>query len=142
MGSRRKAREAALQILYQTEFNDSELKDILSGFWINKKSDKEMRTFCRALVENVLAHKEEIDRAIQSVSENWRISRMAVIDRYILRMAVCELIFDKAIAPAIVINEAIEIAKKYSGTQAANFINGILDAVKKNAESSKRPTKR
>ena len=96
-----------------------------------------MREFSRVLVENVFVHKDEIDRSIQSVSEYWRISRMAVIDRCILRMAVSELVFGEDIAPAIVINEAIEIAKKYSGTKAANFINGILDAIKKNAEKEK-----
>ena len=138
MGKRRKAREAALQVLFQTEFNDNSLKDILRLFWKNKKADKEIIEFSRALVENVLAHKEEIDSAIQSVSKHWRVSRMAVIDRCILRMAVCELVFGEDIAPAIVINEAIEIAKKYSGTKAANFINGILDAIKKNAEKEKK----
>jgi len=137
MGKRRKAREAALQILFQTEFNDNSLKDILRQFWKNKKADKETREFSSTLVENVLAHKEKIDLSIQSVSENWRVSRMAVIDLCILRIAVCELIFDEDLAPAIVINEAIEIAKKYSGTKAANFINGILDAIKKNTEKEK-----
>jgi len=135
MGKRRKAREAALQVLFQTEFNDNSVGDILNLFWKNKKADKEIREFSRALVENVLAHKEEIDSAIQFVSEHWRVSRMAVIDRCILRMAVSELVFDKDIPPAIVINEAIEIAKKYSSTKSATFINGILDAVKKKSLS-------
>ena len=136
MGKRRKAREEALQILFQTEFNDNSLEDILRQFWKNKKADKETREFSRTLVENVLRHKEKIDLFIQSVSENWRVSRMAVIDLCILRIAVCELIFDEDLAPAIVMNEAIEIAKKYSGTKAANFINGILDAVNKEKENS------
>lgn len=135
MGKRRKGREAALQVLFQTEFNDSSVEDILNLSWKNKKADKEMREFCRALVENVLAHKEEIDSAIQFVSEHWRVSRMAVIDRCILRVAVSELVFDEDIASAIVINEAIEIAKKYSSTKSATFINGILDAVKKKSLS-------
>jgi N utilization substance protein B len=141
MGTRRKAREAALQVLFQTEFNDTSFEVILSQFWKNKKADKETREFSRVLVENVLAHKDEIDRSIQSVSEHWRISRMAVIDRCILRIAVCEFAFGEDIAPAIVINEAIEIAKKYSGTEAANFINGILDAIKKNREKDKSAPK-
>lgn len=137
MGTRRKAREAALQLLFQTEFNETSLEDILKQFWKNKKADKGIKAFSRALVENVLAHRDEIDLSIQSVSENWRLSRMAVIDRCILRIAVSELVFDEDLAPAIVINEAIEIAKKYSGTEAANFINGILDAIKKNTEKEK-----
>lgn len=137
MGKRRKARESALQILFQTEFNDNSLEEILKQFWKNKKADKETRVFSRTLVENVLTHKNEIDLSIQSVSKNWRVSRMAVIDRCILRIAVCELVFDADLAPAIVINEAIEIAKKYSGTEAANFTNGILDAIRKNTEKEK-----
>lgn len=141
MGKRRKAREAALQVLFQTEFNDNSIDDILRFFWKNKKSDKETREFSRGLVKNVLAHKDEIDLAIQSVSKNWRLSRMAVLDRCILRIAVCELSFDADIPPAIVINEAIEIAKKYSGTEAANFINGILDAVKNNSKKEKEKEK-
>lgn len=137
MGKRRKARESALQILFQTEFNDNSLEEILKQFWKNKKADKETRVFSRTLVEKVLTHKNEIDLSIQSVSKNWRVSRMAVIDRCILRIAVCELVFDADLAPAIVINEAIEIAKKYSGTEAANFTNGILDAIRKNTEKEK-----
>ena len=142
MGTRRKAREAALQLLFQTEFNDISLGVALKQFWKNKKSDKDMRAFSRALVENVITHKDDIDLTIQSVSKNWRVSRMAVIDRCILRMAVCELIFDEDLAPAIVINEAIEIAKKFSGTEAANFINGILDAVKTNTENESENEKK
>ncbi len=141
MGKRRKAREAVLQVLFQTEFNDSSVKNILNLFWKNKKSDKEMREFSRTLIEHVLEHKDEIDSVIQSVSEHWRISRMTVIDRCILRMAVCEFVFDEATEPAIVINEAIEIAKKFSSKEAATFINGILDAVKKNAEKEKSSSK-
>jgi len=142
MGTRRKAREAALQLLFQTEFNDISLEDILKLYWKNKKADKETKAFSRSLVEKVLAHRDEIDLSIQSASENWRVSRMAVIDRCLLRLAVCELNFDEGIAPAIVINEAIEIAKKYSGTEAANFINGILDAIKTNTQKEKNlPTR-
>ncbi len=100
-----------------------------------------MREFSRALVENVLENKDKIDSAIQSVSKNWRVSRMTVIDRCILRMAVCEFAFDEGTEPAVIINEAIEIAKKYSSKEAATFINGILDAVKKKEEKEKSSSK-
>ena len=96
-----------------------------------------MREFSRTLVENVLENKDKIDSVIQAVSEHWRVSRMTVIDRCILRMAVCEFAFDPKTEPAVVINEAIEIAKKYSSKEAATFINGILDAVKKSEENEK-----
>ena len=130
MGKRRKAREAALQILFQTEFNDNSIEKIQSQFWIKKKVDLDVQKFSQTLVKNVLAHKDEIDGAIQSVSEHWRVSRMTVIDRCILRIGVAELLFGEDIASAVIINEAIEIAKKFSSTEAAHFINGILDAVK------------
>ena len=134
MGKRRKARETTLQILFQLEFNDITLEEILDEYWKNKKTEKDVKDYSRWLAENIVTHKDDIDRIIQSVSKNWRLSRMAVIDRNILRMAVFELFHEENLAPAIVINEAIEIAKKYSSAQAANFINGILDAIVKNTE--------
>ena len=137
MGRRRKAREIALQILFQIEFNDCDLDLILDQYWEFKSVEKEVEKFSRWLVKNVAEHREDLDSTIQSVSEHWRLSRMAVIDRNILRLAVFELSFGENIAPAIVINEAIEIAKKFSGTQAANFINGILDAIKRKMEDKK-----
>jgi N utilization substance protein B len=137
MGKRRKARETTLQILFQLEFNDSTVAETQKGFWKNKKADKDVKAYSRWLLENIIARKEDLDRKIESVSKNWRLSRMAVIDRNILRMAIFELFHEENMAPAVVINEAIEIAKKYSGSQAANFINGILDALVKNSEKSK-----
>ncbi|MGD2245764.1 MAG: transcription antitermination factor NusB [Candidatus Aminicenantes bacterium] len=137
MGRRRKAREATIQILFQLEFNEGTLEEILNQYWKSKKAEKEVREYSSWLVKNILKHKDDLDRIIQSKSEHWRLSRMAVIDRNILRMAVFELIHKENLAPAIVINEAIEVAKKYSSVQSANFINGILDAVNKAYEREK-----
>lgn len=131
MGRRRKAREGALQILFQLEFDRSPLEAILLQFWEDKKASSETKDFCSQLVQGVYAQRKEIDAEIQSVSENWRISRMALVDRNILRLAAFELLYQKRLAPAIVINEALEISKKYSSDQASNFINGILDALNK-----------
>ena len=140
MGKRRKARESTLQILFQLEFNDGSIAEIQKGFWKNKKADKVVKEYSGWLLENITAHQDNLDRKIESVSKNWRLSRMAVIDRNILRMAVFELFYGEDLAPAVVINEAIEIAKKFSGTQAAQFINGILDAlVKGSKKSEERP---
>jgi N utilization substance protein B len=80
-----------------------------------------------------------MDQAIQSISEHWRITRMPLVDRNILRLAAFELLYAKPIAPAIVINEAIEIAKKFSGPEAAIFVNGILDALRKKIEAAEIP---
>jgi N utilization substance protein B len=137
MGKRRKARESTLQILFQLEFNDSDAEKAFQLYWRDKKATKEVKDYSRWLVEGIISHKESIDRSIQSVSQRWRISRMPVVDRNILRMAVFELFYEEDVAPAIIINEAIEIAKKFSSEQAAMFINGILDTLRKNANKKK-----
>ncbi len=131
MGKRRKARESTLQILFQLEFNDSQLDKTISQFLENKKADKEEKELCTRLICGIVANQAEIDKIIQSASQHWRISRMASVDKNILRMAAYEMLYDKDLAPAIIINEAIEIAKKYSSEQSATFVNGILDALNK-----------
>ena len=137
MGKRRKARESTLQILFQLEFDDTEPNQVIDSFWKNKKATKEIKEHCRSLVEGITTHREDIDKVIQSVSENWRIARMAIVDRNVLRIAVFELLHGEDIAPAIVINEAIEIAKKYSSEEGATFVNGILDGVRKEIQKAK-----
>lgn len=139
MGQRRVARESALQILYQLEFDLPEAEAAVASFWKKKRGTAEAKEYSRWLVEGISAHREEVDAAIQSVSEHWRIPRMALVDRNILRLAAFELLHGRAIAPAIVINEAIEIAKKYSGPEAAVFVNGILDALRKKIDARPAP---
>ena len=138
MGKRRKAREYSLQILFQLEFDSPQPEETVRKFWEEKKSHKEERELSDWLVKGVITYKKKIDHLIQSVSQHWRISRMVLIDRNILRIAVYELIHGKDITPAIVINEAIEIAKKYSGDQSAVFINGILDALTQDLDNIKK----
>ncbi len=141
MGKRRKARESTLQILFQLEFDDSQLDKAISKFLENKKADKEEKELCTRLICGIAANQGEIDKIIQSASENWRIARMAIVDKNILRMAAYELLYDKDLAPAIIINEAIEIAKKYSSEQSATFINGILNALIKKKIKDDKPLK-
>lgn len=141
MGRRRKAREETLRILFRLEFEKAQLDKILTQYWENRRTPEEIKKYSNWLVHGVISHQEKIDSIIQSVSEHWRISRMALIDRNILRMAVFELVYEENIAPAIVINEAIEVAKKYSGEEAATFINGILDAVRKDLENIRKSLK-
>jgi len=129
MGQRRKARECALQILFQLEFNAAGPKDLVRVYWEHQKAPAQVREYGTWIVETILAHGGEIDAAIQSASKNWRLARMAVVDRNILRIAVCELLYEPALVPAIVMDEAIEIAKRYSGEESAVFVNGVLDAV-------------
>lgn len=139
MGQRRKARESALQILYQLEFDDAGAGEAVDRFWREKRAPAETKEYSRWLVEGIMADRSEVDRIIQSVSEHWRIARMAFVDRNILRLAAYELLRADSIAPAIIINEAIEIAKKFSGAEAATFVNGILDALRKKIAEKARP---
>jgi N utilization substance protein B len=134
MGTRRNARERALQILFQLEFDETPPDLIFRQYWQDKKVSEEERRHCEGLVEGIAAHKPRIDAIIQSVSVNWRVSRMVLVDRNILRIAAYELFWGERLAPGIVINEAIEIAKKYSGEQSAAFINGILDALHRRSD--------
>lgn len=131
MGKRRKARECALQILFQLEFNPADAASVVQRYWQGQKTTSDVRDYGSWLVDRILAGREEIDRTIQAVSKNWRLARMGAVDRNVLRIAVCELLYEPALVPAIVIDEAIEIAKRYSGQESAMFVNGVLDAVRK-----------
>jgi len=139
MGKRRNARESALQILYQLEFDGSRADDAIDLFWQKKRAPGETKEYSRWLVEGLLSQQKKVDEAIQSISQHWRIQRMALVDRNILRLAAFELLNAPHIAPAVVINEAIEIAKKFSGPEAATFVNGILDALRKRIQAGEKP---
>jgi N utilization substance protein B len=141
MGKRRKARESTLQILFQLEFDDSVPEKVIDSFWRNRKTSKEIAEYTQFLVTGIISHRERIDHLIQSVSSNWRLDRMAIVDRNVLRIAVFELLYEESIAPAIVINEAIEVAKKYSSDEAGTFVNGILDAARKKIEGMNKSSK-
>lgn len=139
MGKRRKARECALQILYQLEFDNTRLEKTILQYWENKKASLPIKEYCNWLVKGIIAHQDEVDKRIQSTSRNWRLSRMGLVDRNILRIAVFELLYEKSIAPPIVIDEAIEIAKKFSGEEAAVFVNGVLDGVNRKISQENKP---
>jgi len=135
MGKKRKVRESALQVLFQLEFDESSPEPSLEMYWADRNPGADEKDGVTGLVMGVMAHRDAIDEAIQAVSEHWRMSRMVLVDRNILRIAAYEMMFgEEDLAPAIVINEAIEIAKKYSGDRSAVFINGVLDALKQKLE--------
>jgi transcription antitermination protein NusB len=131
---RRKAREYALQLLFQIDFTKKELerKD-LEQFWSDKKESRDIREFTEKLVKGTLESLEEIDGIIENTTENWFLKRMAAVDRNILRFAAYEILHRKDIPYAVTINEALEIAKKYSSAEAASFLNGVLDKLAKEA---------
>ena len=130
MSLRRKPREYALQMLFQWEMGKQEPSGIENGFWKNVRAQKSTREFANQLFENATARAAEIDPIISAHAQNWRIERMPAIDRAILRLAITEL-RTMGTPPKVVINEAVELAKKFSSEDAAPFINGILDAAAK-----------
>lgn len=131
MGTRRKARELAVQLLYQHDLGKTEAEEGMRLFWEYFPVDMEARAFCTQLVLGTLDRLLVIDELLSEASENWSLNRMSVVDRNILRLATYELIDRPEIPPSVSLNEAIEIAKKYSSPDAAVFINGVLDRVKR-----------
>lgn len=129
MGKRRFSRELALKFLYQFEFNEAGFNDQMASFAERTSCKEEVITFMEELVSKVLNHLEEIDSILKKYSEHWALDRMTVIDRNILRLGVCELIYSQTIPPKVVINEAVEISKKYGSEESPDFINGILDKI-------------
>jgi N utilization substance protein B len=127
---RRRSREYALQILFQLELTGGKLSDeMLSDFWEGNKEDDETREFAYTIVKTTQENLDAIDEAIKKAAEHWSLKRMAAIDRNILRAATCELLYRTDIPSTVTINEAIEVAKKYSSEDSAPFINGILDKI-------------
>lgn len=130
MNQRRKSREYALQMLFQWEMGKQEPSRIEDGFWKIASAQKSTRDFANQLFESAAARAAELDPVISSHAQNWRIERIAAIDRTILRLALAELRATSTPAK-VVINEAVELAKKFSSEDASAFINGILDAAAK-----------
>ena len=131
MGRRRSSRELALKFLYQFELNEGDLDEQIKLFLERNSSQKDVESFMKELVVSLIDKMEEIDEIIQKFSDHWVLDRMTVIDRNILRMGTCELLFSFSTPPKVVINEAIDIAKKYGNEDSPEFINGILDKVYK-----------
>jgi transcription antitermination protein NusB len=131
MGTRRKARELAVQLLYQHDLAKTDLQEAMTLFWEHFPVDLEVREFCRQLVLGTVDRLAVIDEFLGEASENWSLHRMSVVDRNILRLATYELLDRLDIPPSVSLNEAIEIAKKYSTPDAAVFINGVLDRIKR-----------
>ncbi len=156
MGKRRKARELVLQFLYQADmnppqgrgnppirrtgaraaegsaapdYNPTAIEEEITSFWENFKTEEEGKSFFRELACGVMMHWSEIDALIDGASENWRLSRMATVDRNILRFSVYELLYLEDIPPRVTINEAVEIAKRYGSEESPSFINGVLDKI-------------
>jgi N utilization substance protein B len=146
--SRHRARQAALQMLYQWEVGRVSAHEAVRTYWPGRDAppspedehadavpdvvvDEDNRTWANALVAGTIGKVKEADELIASHSRNWRVERMAVIDRLIMRMAIYELITEPATPAKVIINEALELARRFSGEEPVPLINGVLDAVRK-----------
>lgn len=133
MRKRTKAREYVLQMLYQVEITHSDWQEAMEGFWQSNQKEEisdELKEFSAELLGGVVKHMEEIDKRISKYAANWQLERMAFVDRNIMRLGCFELLFREDIPPKVAINEAVELAKKYSGLDSGKFVNAILDQVK------------
>ena len=127
MGSRRRARELALQLLYQYEMTESPPEEMQENLEEWRGATDGIRQFADVLIRGTLEHIDEIDGELARQTAHWRLERLAAVDRNILRLAMYELLFHADIPHAVVIDEAIEIAKKYGASESARFVNGVLD---------------
>ena len=141
MGLRRKGREAAFQLMYQVDVSGTELSVAEGEFWSQMGVPKDARDFASSLVEGVVEKLEEIDDLISSHSHNWKIHRMNSVDRNVLRLGVFELVHCRETPTKVIINEAIEIGKKFGTSDSSAFINGILDKISKNIREDENEDK-
>ncbi len=127
MGSRRRGREAALQMLYQMDVSEVSSEQAVSSYWAYLCSSKEGEEFGSRLVRGWAESRDEIDERIRSVSTHWRIERMAWVDRNILRLATYELVGLPDVPRRVTLNEAVELAKRFGSEGSPGFVNGVLD---------------
>lgn len=143
MRSRTRARELALQFLFQVDVQGPDLRRDLEPFLDdaleNRAGGAEARSYAIRLVDGVLAHQAEIDRLIRDAARNWDLERMAGVDRNVLRLGCYELLHEDDVPVKVAINEAIELGKRYSTEASGAFVNGILDRIRKDHEGARRP---
>jgi len=129
-GNRRKSRELAMQMLFQADIGKQTPDHVRATFWkASADVEPEVRGFAEDLFRVAIAEQEKIDELIASHSKHWRLERMPAVDRNLLRMAVAEMLGFKATPFPIVINEALEIGRRYSAPESINFLNGVLDSI-------------
>ena len=137
--ARNRGREAALQMLYQWEVGRVPIADVAESYWPLTADDEppeEVRVFATRLADGVAARVADIDPMIGEAAEHWRLERLNVLDRLILRLAIFELLHERETPAKVVINEALELARTFSGDEAVRFVNGVLDAVRRKLERS------
>jgi N utilization substance protein B len=136
MGARTRGREAALQILFAEDLAGGSLALNERLHWAHLAASVEGKDFAHAVVDGYGAHAEEIDTVIRKVSEHWRLERMPLVDRNILRLATYEILYMPDVPRRVTLNEAVELAKRYGGENSAGFVNGVLDRIATEAQKA------
>jgi len=136
MGARHRAREYALQMLYQAEASGVPMREVAASFWGGREVPADVRAFAERLASGTAGAQQESDALLIGSLENWRLERLAIVDRNILRLAVYEFLHEPETPPIVVIDEAIELARRFGGDDSWQFTNGILDAVRKKLEAA------
>jgi N utilization substance protein B len=134
MGARHRGREYALQMLYQAESAGSPIAEVVAQFWAERDVPEDVRDFAERLARGTAAALPEIDALLVQSLDHWRLERLAIVDRLILRLAVYEFLHQPETPRIVVIDEAIEVAKRFGGEDSGQFVNGILDALRKRIE--------
>lgn len=134
MGHRRRAREFALQMLFQIDLTAASPGEVFRTFWVDQTGEEDIRAFAERLVSGVCGERARLDAVIAGSAENWRIERMPVVDRNVLRISIYEMLFEPETPPLVSIDEAIEVAKRFGTGESGGFINGVLDDVRRRIE--------
>jgi N utilization substance protein B len=131
MTRRSRAREVALQLLFQRDHNPGVARPDLERFVRDRLRDPDLESFCLSLYDGVVAHLADIDQRLSQAAENWRLTRMATVDRNVLRLGAYEVLFAPATPAAVAFDEAIEVARRYGAADSPAFVNGVLDRLRK-----------
>jgi len=131
MGRRTKARECAFQLLYQWEVGGEPMADVMAAFWRLRSGMPQMRAMAERLAGGAQSRAEELDAAIAEAASNWRLDRIATVDRTILRLGTYELMAERGTPFAVVLDEAVELAKRFGEADSPAFVNGVLDAIRR-----------
>jgi transcription antitermination protein NusB len=135
MDPRSRARQVALQLLYQRDLNPSAPRDGIEWFVRERLNNPPAETFCLGLFDGAVANAEAVDRHITEAAQNWRLVRMAPVDRNVLRLGAYELLFTPGTPASVVLNEAIELARRYGSLNSPSFVNGVLDRIHSRAQA-------
>ena len=140
MTKRSKAREVALQLLYQHDYNPPEKRSRIDTFVRDRLRGVGLQGFCFSLYDGTIEHLQEIDKRITEAAENWRLERMPAVDRNVLRLGGYELLFSEDTPAPVAFDEAIELAKRFGSKDSPGFVNGVLDKLRRSAQVSETAT--